>query len=145
MNPGSQLSPDAIAAIEAGNLIGAIKIIRSQTGLGLKESKDLLDAYMAGHPIQVPEMTAQIIKSTPPEALAALEAGNKIEAIRIIRERMQLSLKDAKDLADRHDAAAAPVSLSSGDLNRVEGGSKNWLGLVLILVIVIGIYLWLSR
>lgn len=44
------LGKDAIAAIEGGNLIQAIKVIRTNTGLGLKESKDVVEAYLETHP-----------------------------------------------------------------------------------------------
>ncbi len=38
----------------------------------------------------------------PVEALAALQAGNKIEAIKLVRTARRLDLKDAKDLVDRY-------------------------------------------
>ena len=37
-------------------------------------------------------------------AQQALQRGNKIEAIKILREERKLSLKDAKDLVDQHIA-----------------------------------------
>jgi len=64
--------------------------------------------------------------SIPPEADAAMRAGNKIEAIKLTREKLHLSLKDAKDLCDawsEHDPVAprepdapsvAPVPLTDG-------------------------------
>lgn len=42
--------PEAVAALHQGLKIDAIKITRSATGLGLKESKELVDAYVANHP-----------------------------------------------------------------------------------------------
>ncbi len=41
---------DAIAALEHGNKIEAIKITRMQNGLGLKESKDAIEAYLDRNP-----------------------------------------------------------------------------------------------
>ncbi|MBI3621774.1 MAG: ribosomal protein L7/L12 [Nitrospirae bacterium] len=38
----------------------------------------------------------------PAEAAAAIEAGRKIEAIKIVRKAKGLDLKDAKDLVDRY-------------------------------------------
>jgi ribosomal protein L7/L12 len=40
------LSLTAIAALHAGNKIKAIKITRVETGLGLKESKERVEAYI---------------------------------------------------------------------------------------------------
>jgi len=42
--------PTAIPALEQGKTIEAIKIIRQESGLGLKESKDLVDAYLKSRP-----------------------------------------------------------------------------------------------
>lgn len=42
------LPPDAIAAIERGEFIDAIKRVREHTGLGLKEAKEAVDRYRSG-------------------------------------------------------------------------------------------------
>jgi hypothetical protein len=44
------LTSDAIAALEQGRLIEAIKLTRTATGMGLKESKDTVEAYLDNHP-----------------------------------------------------------------------------------------------
>ena len=48
-NPSS-LPLTAVAALEQGNTIEAIKVVRLERGLGLKESKDLVDAYLKSRP-----------------------------------------------------------------------------------------------
>lgn len=45
-----ELPPDALSALSRGRLIDAIKSTRLATGLGLKESKDAVEAYLAQHP-----------------------------------------------------------------------------------------------
>jgi hypothetical protein len=45
----SSLPPDAVTALSRGSLIEAIKATRQATGLGLKESKDLVEAYLTQH------------------------------------------------------------------------------------------------
>ncbi len=42
----SQLPPAARAALTNGNKIEAIKVVRQQLGLGLKEAKDLVEAQL---------------------------------------------------------------------------------------------------
>jgi ribosomal protein L7/L12 len=42
------LSPAAIAALRQGNKIEAIKIVRVERNLGLKEAKDWVEAYVSG-------------------------------------------------------------------------------------------------
>jgi hypothetical protein len=46
----STIPPDAVSALSRGLLIEAIKATRLATGLGLKESKDAVEAYLAQHP-----------------------------------------------------------------------------------------------
>jgi hypothetical protein len=40
----------AVAALEQGQTIEAIKIVRLERSLGLKESKDMVDAYLKSRP-----------------------------------------------------------------------------------------------
>ena len=51
---GSSQSPAlpqaAVAALEQGQTIEAIKIVRLESGIGLKESKDLVDDYLKSRP-----------------------------------------------------------------------------------------------
>ena len=44
------LSANAIAALEAGKKIEAIKIVRQEQGIGLKEAKELVESYTAERP-----------------------------------------------------------------------------------------------
>lgn len=47
---GSALPPQALAALNRGNLIEAIKHTRNATGLGLKEAKDAVESFLARNP-----------------------------------------------------------------------------------------------
>jgi len=46
----AELPTEALAALQAGNKIAAIKVVRTARGLDLKEAKDLVDRYVAGQP-----------------------------------------------------------------------------------------------
>lgn len=46
-----ELPPEAVAAIERGRKIEAIAHVRVHTGLGLKEAKEAVDAYIARNPV----------------------------------------------------------------------------------------------
>ena len=50
MTTGSGLSAEALAALHEGRKIDAIKILRAERGLGLKEAKEEVDAYLRNHP-----------------------------------------------------------------------------------------------
>lgn len=41
------LSDEVVAAVDSGNKIKAIKLLREETGVGLKEAKDVIDALAA--------------------------------------------------------------------------------------------------
>ncbi|MBL9078428.1 MAG: ribosomal protein L7/L12 [Planctomycetes bacterium] len=94
--------------IAAGKKIDAIKELREASGLGLAEAKAIVDAVEAGRPVPA-ELVARLqaareakARGNVPDAVrAAVERGNRIEAIRLLREHTGFGLKEAKDLLDR--------------------------------------------
>jgi hypothetical protein len=50
MNDEPELPDDVLAAIRANRKIGAIKLLRKHQNIGLKEAKDIVDAYIQQHP-----------------------------------------------------------------------------------------------
>lgn len=46
----SDLPKAAVEALWQGNVIEAIKIVRQERNIGLKEAKDMVDAYLASQP-----------------------------------------------------------------------------------------------
>ena len=49
-SPSDPLPADAIAAIQRGHKIDAIKILRTTRHLGLKEAKNIVDSHMQNDP-----------------------------------------------------------------------------------------------
>jgi len=45
-----ELPGDAIAALEKGSNIDAIKVVRQAQGIGLKDAKDVVEDFLRGHP-----------------------------------------------------------------------------------------------
>ncbi|GLR13379.1 hypothetical protein GCM10007907_21690 [Chitinimonas prasina] len=143
------LSPQAISAIQNGNLLEAIKIVRGDTGLGLKEAKELVEQYRSGKPLvgslQPGSPTPQFGDQLPPAARAALSQGNIIEAIKQVRAETGLGLKEAKDLVERHQSGKAPASskprLGSGQVAESRFGAGFWLAVILGGALL---YLWFS-
>jgi hypothetical protein len=58
-----ELSPAVIALLQEGKKIEAIKLLRQEHSLGLKEAKEVADNYCSAHP--------ELIKSGPPPKFAA--------------------------------------------------------------------------
>lgn len=98
MNKDYMLPDSVLQALQEGQTIEAIKLLRQSSGLGLKEAKDRIDAYQQGKPIHT---TASASGTTLPASVqAALNSGNKIEAIKLLREQTGLGLKEAKDAVE---------------------------------------------
>jgi hypothetical protein len=47
---GPRLPSAAISALQSGHKIEAIKIVREERGIGLKEAKDAVEDYLRGEP-----------------------------------------------------------------------------------------------
>ena len=54
-----QLPPAALVALSRGNKIEAIKIVRTELNLGLKEAKDQVDEYVRSQPALAEAMGSQ--------------------------------------------------------------------------------------
>ncbi len=91
------------ALLNSGNKIEAIKRVREQTGLGLKEAKDLVDAMEQGAPVTIHAHTSSSAfhGDLDSEARKLMAAGRKLEAIKLVREQKSLGLKEAKDYVER--------------------------------------------
>ena len=120
MQPQPIVSPRALAALRAGRLIEAIKIIREENRLSLAESKRLIDEVREAGVHAVPD-APELGDEMPLQALLALREGDLIEAIRQYRARSGAGLKDARQavrtylvgdplLQRQHDAARAERS-----------------------------------
>ncbi len=115
------LPPEVKAALDRGNKIEAIKLLRHVTGLGLKEAKEAVERVEAGGSLNMPH---KVFKGAGSAGIASLLLqGNKIEAIRLYREQNGVGLKDAKKaveamLADQQDSTSA---LAPGEVQRSSG------------------------
>ena len=88
--------------ISDGNKIAAIKLYRETTNLGLKESKDAVEAMERGKAVNFPA-PAQVGELDPfleNRIKRLLSERKKIEAVKIYREAYNCGLKDAKDAVD---------------------------------------------
>jgi len=142
--PGSPLPAAVLEALSKGNLMEAIKLLRN-SGMGLKEAKDALEAQARGKPApHAPTFSsASMGQSLPPDVVDALQKGQKIEAIRLMREQTGLGLKEAKEAVDGYQQMYHPSDgLSPGQVG--DTGSGIWWVIGLVLVCVVG-YMVLRR
>lgn len=127
-----------MAAANAGNLIEAIKHVREETGLGLKEAKDSVDAYLRdGHS---PSPTSVSPAEMPVAAMLALKNGVLIEAIKHYRTHNRCGLKDAKEAVE-HYLDSNPLAKQQFQTAAKANGKpflKGLLVLIILGLIVIG-------
>ncbi|GAA5530688.1 ribosomal protein L7/L12 [Herpetosiphon gulosus] len=90
--------------LSQGKKLEAIKQVRLQTSLGLKEAKDYVEAIERGlspiSPVVVEPTVQQLPEDLMREAQIIAQQGNKIKAIKLVRQATNLSLKEAKDMVD---------------------------------------------
>ena len=113
MPPQTALVPEVGARVReligAGKKIEAIKVVRQHTALGLKDAKDLVDAMAAGYavPAAAPGMPGppggrdrMVDRETRAGAEELIAKGELIKAIKLVRERTGLGLKEAKNYCE---------------------------------------------
>jgi ribosomal protein L7/L12 len=128
------------ALVAGGNKIEAIKRVRELTGLGLKEAKDYVEAMPRSALPDLPTAALSPVPNTHPaaadlaEVSALLARGNKIEAIKRVRELTGLGLKEAKDYVEAMPSGGPLPTLPSvrsvpatgaGDLAEVHALAKQ--------------------
>jgi ribosomal protein L7/L12 len=76
-------------------------------------------------------------KQLPPAVLIALNSGNKIEAIKLLRKEWNLELKEAKDLVDGHIRTQPALD---GIYRAQAVGSRRILWAILLAVLAVAVY-----
>jgi type VI protein secretion system component VasF len=80
----------------------------------------------------------------PLEAVSALHGGNKIEAIKIVREQQGVDLKEAKQRVEQFLRAEPSVQASFAEMRARSGQSTLWWMAAIMGVIAVLVYLWQS-
>jgi len=78
----------------------------------------------------------------PLEAVAALHRGNKIEAIKLVREEQGLGLKEAKDLVEQFLRNDPAVQASFAQVKAQSGGSALRWWVIVIGIGALALYFW---
>lgn len=88
------------ALLAAGQKIEAIRIFRGKTGVGLAEAKAAIEAIADGHSLSGPGSPSEQPDDLTELILEACRI-SKLGAVKLVRERTGMGLKEAKDLVDR--------------------------------------------
>ena len=101
------LPAEVVAALEQGQTIEAIKRLRTATGLGLKEAKEAIDRHHAGTAGR-PRPSIAAAAALPFSVASAMMQGNKLEAIRLLREQGGSTCRRPRRRSKRTSASIRP-------------------------------------
>lgn len=149
------LPQDVIDAIVGGNRIEAIRRLREAARIDLKTAHDAVEAWAEGRPL--PPLPGLSVSSAalsqtaasllPDDVLDALRGGQRIEAIKRLREATGLGLKEAKDLIEAYEAGAAGGAATAAApmptvVSGRGAGPGRLLGALLALVVLVALAAW---
>ena len=141
---GNGLPAEAIAALSRRQVVEAVKIVRDKTGLGLKESKDMVDAYRDGEvPPRDEAMRARLESiagkhgfKVPEEAMTAMERGDLKTALERLRQ--------AKDASPQTALHAGHASRATSTVSR-ETSRNGWVWILLFAAAIAAAGFWFGR
>jgi ribosomal protein L7/L12 len=137
MNNRLVLIPKAAKdAADRGELIAAIQITQDTTGMKLQEAQQAVHAYMReASQGYTPAPDSPI----PPRALASLQRGNLIEAIKHTRNATGLGLKEAKDAVENYLTQNPHVKQPVDATGRGDSVNLAPVAAALVLMLLIGL------
>jgi ribosomal protein L7/L12 len=108
--------PEIASLAAQGRKIDAIKLYRDRTGAGLAEAKAAVEALEQGETMTI--RASRVTQGTSAEAdlLDLLRQGQKVEAIKVYRERTGTGLREAKEAIERLAAQHEIAPRGSGCL-----------------------------
>jgi ribosomal protein L7/L12 len=92
------LDPDIRDAADGGDVITAIKLLRERSGMDLAAAKRAIDDYLLDRQGFAKPRAGEL----PLDAIASLQEGNMVAAIRQTRMSGRLGLKEARDAVLRY-------------------------------------------
>ncbi len=104
-NDAMSLETQVKALLAEGRKLEAIKLMRESNGLSLADARDAVEAIgQHGRPT-LGEMgmmsTIRLAQQLGKEVHELVAGGQKVEAIRLVRDQTGLGLREAKELVDR--------------------------------------------
>jgi ribosomal protein L7/L12 len=164
----NQVETEIRALLAARQKINAIKVYRQVTGAGLKQAKEAVEAIEAGCTLDDSLLNSPGNKvnlpiddeSTIGQAAQLVKEGDKIAAIRLLRNHYDVSLKVAKDAADllekgqtvdmewlkmrANQAVSSIVKLPPEPVNRGSRSLLLWVCFSGVLLVLVFIFLMAS-
>ena len=96
-----QIKAEILRLMESNDKIEAIKFLRQQRSLGLKDAKDMIDNFTATGVLRVPMVQSsktdmlEMTGSATEDVKVLLRLGNKMQALKTLRAKTGLGLQEA--------------------------------------------------
>ena len=133
------LPPNVQEALDRGQALEAIKLLRLSSGMGLKEAKAAIDESRR-HPSPAPIAEPAGAESRERRSATfarALGKGNPVEAIRALREQAGTGRSTADDAFEnaRRASQAGGDGPSPGEVTRASGGARRLIVVAVVLAV----------
>jgi ribosomal protein L7/L12 len=111
---GEALAEAVRAMLAENDIIGAVKLYRQVTGVGVAEAKDAVEAISQNQiPDTKPELGGTRISSLEAGVRSLLMEGKKIDAIKLVREKTSAGLREAKLIVESIEAKLPPGAIEN--------------------------------
>jgi len=115
-SPNADLEQQVRALLDQGQKIKAIKLYKKETGLGLAEAREAVEAIPSG--ADTPS-SSEIGDDVQTELLRLLGRGDRLEAVKLYKDRMGVGLAEAKQAVESLAARHGLVTQRAGCLGVV--------------------------
>jgi ribosomal protein L7/L12 len=126
------LDPDIRNAADNGDVITAIKLLRKRSGMDLAAAKRAIDDYLLDRQGYAKPRAGEL----PLDAIASLQEGNMVAAIRQTRMAGRLGLKEARDAVLQYLDASPSMQQQFRDAAARQRHPWRIVAVVAIIVIV---------
>lgn len=147
-----ELPTEATEALAAGRKIEAIKIVRSEWGVSLKEALEAVESHLQSPPQARtgpslsrrpgPRKASPADRALPTSATVALAAGRKLDAIKIVRSEWGIDLKEAREAVDSYINSQPGLAESMRSSTASGGRILLW---IVIAAAIVAVYYWVKR
>ncbi|MEO8132847.1 MAG: hypothetical protein ABI831_02555 [Betaproteobacteria bacterium] len=124
-DPFSSIPPEILEALQRGDMVGAVKLMRKR-GIGLKEAKDILDAIKRS--ITTAAATVGTATSLPakPATEAPAKRGAKVDTVPTLEGGAEQGMRAANEeiAAGRQPRKARADGLAPGEVPRERIGPR---------------------
>lgn len=140
--PSLTLPAQVLAALAQGRTLEAIKLLRTATGLDLKECKQVIDEHLRHHPLGKGEPAAPTRRRpSDPQVIETLRRGGLWQALRLSWRHIRSNPQEPEGPAAAATNAVARSQGAPGEVPRSSGLAGLTTVLLLLAAALVAYYL----